>query len=162
MFSTWKSSAAGRRRVFTGLALVLAALAVSVAPAFAQAAAAPPARTISGDAGVIYYVVKADKTADFEMIVGKLKEALGKSENAVHKQQAAGWRVFRQTEPGPNGNALYVALVDPAVKDADYNILPVLYAAFPAEAQALYATYRDSLAGGVSNVNYKLVSSLGK
>jgi hypothetical protein len=160
MFSTRTSSVAVRR-IVTGLALTIAALAVTVAPAYAQAAA-PPARTISGDAGVIYYVVKADKTADFEMILGKLKEALGKSENAVHKQQAAGWRVFKQTEAGPNGNALYVALVDPAVKDADYNILPVLYAGFPAEAQALYATYRDALAGGVSNVNYKLVISLGK
>jgi hypothetical protein len=161
MFSTWTSPAAVRRTV-TGLALTIAALAVTVAPAYAQAAAAPPARTITGDAGVIYYVVKADKTADFEMILGKLKEALGKSENAVQKQQAAGWRVFKQTEPGPNGNVLYVALVDPAVKDADYNILPVLYAGFPAEAQALYATYRDALAGGVSNVNYKQVIALGK
>ena len=146
--------------MYTGLVLTLAALAVSAAPVFAQAA--PPARTISGDAGVIYYVVKADKTADFESIVGKLKEALAKSENPVHKQQAAGWRVFKQTEPGPNGNVLYVALIDPSVKDADYNILPVLYAAFPAEAQALFVSYRDALVGGVSNVNYQLVSALGK
>lgn len=161
MFSTWTSSVAVRR-IVTGLALTIAALAVTVAPTFAQAAQGPAARTISGDVGVVYYVVKADKTADFESIVGKLKEALAKSENAVHKQQAAGWRVFKQNEPGPNGNVLYVALIDPAVKDADYNLLPVLYAMFPAEAQALYATYRDSLVGGVSHVNYSLVSALGK
>lgn len=159
MLSTWMSPAAGWRRVSCGLVLVVAVLAVSAAQAFAQA---PPPRTVTGDAGVIYYVVKADKTADFESVVGKLKEALAKSENAAHKQQAAGWRFFKQVEPGPNGNTLYVALVDPPVKDADYNILPVLYAAFPAEAQALYALYRDALVGGVSNVNYALVNHLGK
>lgn len=159
MLSTWMSPAAGWRRVSCGLVLVVAVLAVSAAQAFAQA---PPPRTVTGDAGVIYYVVKADKTADFESVVGKLKEALAKSENAAHKQQAAGWRFFKQVEPGPNGNTLYVALVDPPVKGADYNILPVLYAAFPAEAQALYALYRDALVGGVSNVNYALVNHLGK
>jgi len=159
MLSTWMSPAAGWRRVSCGLVLVVAVLAVSAAQAFAQA---PPPRTVTGDAGVVYYVVKADKTADFESVVGKLKEALAKSENAAHKQQAAGWRFFKQVEPGPNGNTLYVALVDPPVKDADYNILPVLYAAFPAEAQALYALYRDALVGGVSNVNYALVNHLGK
>jgi hypothetical protein len=159
MFSTWTSPAAGSRRLVAGVVLTLAVLAVFAAPAFAQA---PPARTITGDAGVIYYVVKADKTADFESIIGKLKEALGKSEDPVQKQQAAGWRVFKQTEPGPNGNVLYVALIDPAVKDADYNVLPILYKAYPADAQALYASYRDALAGAVSNVNYQLVSAIGK
>jgi hypothetical protein len=158
MFSTWMSPAAGRRRLFTGLVLTLAALAVSAAPLFAQT----PARTITGDAGVIYYVVKADKTADFESIIGKVKEALAKSEDPIRKQQATGWRVFKQVEAGPSGNVLYVSLVDPSVKDADYNILPLLYTAFPAEAQALYAQYRDALAGGVSNVNYQLVNALGK
>jgi hypothetical protein len=159
MLSTWMSPAAGWRRISCGLVFTLAALAVSAVPVFAQA---PPPRTVTGDAGVIYYVVKADKTADFENVVAKLKEALGKSENATQKQQAAGWRFFKQVEPGPNGNTLYVALVDPPVKDADYNILPVLYAAFPAEAQTLYASYRDALVGGVSNVNYALVNHLGK
>lgn len=158
MFSTWMSPAAGWRRV-SGLVVAAAAAVVFAAPAFAQA---PAARTITGDAGVIYYVVKADKTADFEMIIGKLKEALAKSDKDVQKQQAAGWRIFKQVEAGPNGNVLYVALVDPAVKDADYNILPILYAAYPAEAQTLYASYRDALVGGISNVNYTLVNHLGK
>jgi hypothetical protein len=159
MFSTWMSPAAGRRRLFTGLVLTFAVLVVSAGPVFAQA---PPPRTITGDAGVIYYVVKADKTADFESIIGKLKEALTKSEDPIRKQQATGWRVYKQVEAGPSGNVLYVAIVDPSVKDADYNILPLLYAAFPAEAQVLYAQYRDALAGGVSNVNYQLVNALGK
>jgi hypothetical protein len=159
MFSTWMSPAAGRRRMLTGLVFTLAALAVSVAPVFAQA---PQARTITGDAGVVYYVVKADKTADFEGVVARLKEALAKSEDPARKSQAAGWRVFKQMEAGPNGNVLYVALIDPVVKDADYNILPLLYATFPAEGQALFEKYRDALVGGVSNVNYQLISALGK
>ena len=64
----------------------------------------------------------------------------------MRKQQATAG-IVQAERPGPNGNVLYVALVDPAVKDADYNLLPVLYAVFPAEAQALSATYRDALVG---------------
>ena len=39
--------------------------------------------------------IKPDKTADFEMVMGKVKEALAKSEKPERKQQAAGWKVFK-------------------------------------------------------------------
>ena len=44
--------------------------------------------------------IKPDKTADFEMLVAKLKEALQKSEKPERKQQAASWKVFKAAEPG--------------------------------------------------------------
>ena len=52
--------------------------------------------------------IKPDKTADFEMVIGKLKEALEKSEKPERKQQAASWKVFKSPDPAAGGNVLYV------------------------------------------------------
>ena len=128
------------------------------APAQAQA----PGRVFASDAGMIINTIKADKTADFEMVVGKIKEALQKSENADRKAQAASWRVFRVMEPGPNNSALYVFWIDPPVKGADYTVSKILNEAFPTEVQALYKTFNDSYAGGQSLLNLHLVSAMGK
>lgn len=172
MVSTWMSPAAGWRRFLTGLVVTLAACAVLVPPAFAQtepaqaaapaqAAPVPQARVFTADAGIMFNVIKADKSADFEMVIGKLKEAMEKSENPVRKQQAAGWRVYKQSEPLPNGNALYVFLIDPVVKDADYTVSRILAEAFPAEVQELFKVYSAAYAGGVNMANYTLVAALG-
>jgi hypothetical protein len=172
MLSTWMSPAAGWRRVFTALVLTLAALIVSAAPVLAQAAPAqaapaqpapaPQARVFTGDAGIMFNVIKPDKTADFEMVLGKLKEALAKSENPVRKQQAAGWRVYKQAEALPNGNILYVFFVDPSVKDADYTVSRILAEVFPTEVQELFKVYSGAFAGGVTLANYTLVTDFGK
>ena len=37
--------------------------------------------TLDGDAAVITILIKPDKTADFESVIAKYKEALGKSDN---------------------------------------------------------------------------------
>src|SRR5437899_4636560 len=100
---------------------------LSAAPVFAQAtpaaapaqAAAPSPFVLPGDGGVILNFVKADKTADFEMVLGKVKEALAKSEKPERKAQAAGWKVFKASEPGPNGAVIYVFTMDPVAKGAE-------------------------------------------
>lgn len=172
MVSTWTSRAARRRRYSTGLVIALAACAALMMPVVAQAALSaqdapaqtpppPQARVFTADAGIMFNVIKADKAADFEMVIGKLKEALEKSENPVRKQQAAGWRVYKQAEPLPNGNALYVFLIDPVVKDADYTVSRILAEAFPAEVQDLFKVYSAAYAGGVNMANYQLVHNLG-
>lgn len=128
------------------------------APAQAQA----PGRVFASDAGMIINTIKADKTADFEMVVGRIKEALQKSENADRKAQAGSWRVFRVLEPGPNNSTLYVFWFDPPVKGADYTVSKILNEGFPAEVQALYKTFNDSYSGGQSLLNLQLVSAMGK
>ena len=116
---------------------------LSAAPAFAQAAQPNPF-VFPGDGGVILNFVKADKTTDFEMVLGKVKEALAKSDKAERKQQATGWKVFKASEPGPNGAVIYVFVMDPVVKGADYSVGNILVEAFGAEGQTLYKTYSDS------------------
>jgi hypothetical protein len=125
------------------------------------AAAQPPGRTFGSDAGMIFNTIKPDKTADFEMVMGKLKEALQKSEDATRKQQGASWKVFKSVEPGPNGNVLYIFMMDPVVKGADYSVSKILAEVFPTEVQTLYKTFSDAYAGGQNIVNLQLVSSFG-
>jgi hypothetical protein len=122
---------------------------LSAAPVFAQqpAAAAPAQQNpfvFPGDAGVVLNFVKADKTGDFEMILGKVKEALAKSDKPERKQQATGWKVFKASEPGPNGAVIYAFVIDPAVKGGDYSVGNILVEGFGAEGQTLYKTYSES------------------
>jgi pyruvate/2-oxoglutarate dehydrogenase complex dihydrolipoamide acyltransferase (E2) component len=126
------------------------------------AAAAPTARTFGSDAGIIINQIKPDRTADFEQVIGKLKEALQKSQDPGRKQQAASWKVFKAQEPGPNGIALYFFVMDPAVKGADYSVSKILAEAFPAEVQDLYKKFSDAYAGGQNMVNLQLIAALGQ
>ncbi len=127
-----------------------------------QAQAAPNARVFASDAGMVLNFIKADKVADFEAVVAKLKEGLQKSEKPERKQQAASWKVFKAAEPGPGGSVLYVFFIDPSVKGADYTVSAILAEAFPQEVQTLYKQYADAYAQGQNFVNLTLVSDLGK
>jgi hypothetical protein len=172
MLSTWTSATAGFRRIGIALMLIAAVIVATAgmasgqaaapqAPAAAPAQAAPPpqARVFTGDLGIMYNVIKPDKTADFEMVIGKLKDALAKSEKPDRKAQAAGWRVLKQADPLPNGNILYIFLIDPAVKDADYTVSRILNEVFPTEVQELFKVYSACFAGGVTLANFQLVAN---
>ena len=131
------------------------------APA-AAAQAAPTARTFASDGGMVLNFIKPDKTADFEAVIAKLKEALAKSAKPERKQQAASWKVFKSPDPAAGGNVLYVFIIDPSVKGADYTVSNILAEAFPTEVQALYKQYAEAYASGQNFVNLTLVSDLGK
>jgi hypothetical protein len=158
--------------MFRFIALGLVAGTLSVTAAFAQqppatppaqqATPAPTARTFASDAGMVLNFIKPDKTADFEAVIAKLKEALQKSEKPERKQQAASWKVFKSPDPAAGGNVLYVFMIDPAVKGADYTVSTILAEAFPQEVQALYKQYAEAYASGQNFVNLSLVADLGK
>jgi hypothetical protein len=133
--------------VLVGALAAATAGAQAAAPAQAEAAKSPFA--FAGDGALVLNYIKADKTADFEMVVGRIKEALAKSENPQRKEQAAGWKVFKAAEPGPNGSVLYlyVWIVDPVAKGTEYSVSAILTEAFPAEAAALYKTLADAYSG---------------
>ena len=129
----------------------------------AAAAAAPTARTFASDGGMVLNFVKPDKTADFEAVIAKLKEALAKSDKPGRKEQAKSWKVFKSPDPAAGGNALYVFIIDPAIKGADYTVSNILAEAFPpAEVNELYKQYAAAYASGQNFVNLSLVSDLGK
>jgi hypothetical protein len=125
------------------LAIVLGFSLVPVTSAVAQEAE-KPAFAVQGDVGLIFLYVKAEKTADFEAMMAKLKEALSKSEAPEVKEQAAGLKVLKAPNgPAPAGAVLYMLLADPAVKNVEYWFLPILYKAFPTEAKAFYDQWQD-------------------
>lgn len=124
-----------------------------------QTQAAPPARLFGSDAGVVLNFIKPDKTADFEAVIAKLREALQKSDKEMRKQQAASWKVFKALEAGGNGSVLYVFVIDPAVKGADYTVSAILAEAFPEEVQALYKQYAEAYASGQNFVNLARVQA---
>jgi hypothetical protein len=131
-------------------------------PPAQQAQAAPTTRTFPSDAAMVLNFIKPDKTADFEAVIAKLKEALAKSEKPERKEQAKSWKVFKSPDPAQGGNVLYVFIVDPPVKDADYTISNILAEAFPQEVNDLYKKYGESYATGMNFVNLTLVADLGK
>ena len=119
----------------------------------APPAAVPSSRKFTTDAGLMFSVIKPDKTADFEMVMAKVKEALGKSQDAKRKQQALSWRVFKGQETAPGGGIVYVWFIDPPVKDVDYTVTDILTEAFPNEAQDLWAKYTACFVSGQTMLN---------
>jgi hypothetical protein len=158
--------AIARRAGVIALGLMAGVLSATVAQAQAPAQQAPAAvsqqRLFPNDGGMVLIFIKPDKTADFEMVMGKLKEALMKSEKPERKQQAAGWKVFKSPDPA-GANTLYVFVIDPALKGADYQVSNLIAEAFPAaEANDILKKYADAFAQGMNIVNLNLIQDLGK
>ena len=135
----------GIRTFSMGVALSLAMVA---APAFAQDAAQPaaPVLALDGDAATITVLIKPDKTADFEMVLARLREALLKSDKPVRRQQADGWFIYKGAQP-VQGNAVYIMRIEPVVAGEEYDISRLIAEVFPTEVQDIFAKYRDAFAG---------------
>ena len=158
--------AIARRAGVIALGLMASLLSARVAQAQAPAQQAPAAvsqqRLFPNDGGMVLIFIKPDKTADFEMVMGKLKEAMAKSEKPERKQQAAGWKVFKSPDPA-GANTLYVFVIDPALKGADYQVSNIIAEAFPAaEANDILKKYADAFAQGMNIVNLNLIQDLSK
>jgi len=154
-----------RRVGVIALGLMAGLLSATVAHAQApaqQAQAGANQRLFPNDGGMVLNFIKPDKTADFEMVMGKLKEALMKSEKPERKQQAAGWKVFKSPDPA-GANTLYVFVIDPSLKGADYQVSNIIAEAFPpAEANDILKKYADAFAQGMNIVNLNMIQDLGK
>jgi hypothetical protein len=142
-------------------ACVMAGL-LTASVASAQQAAAAKALTFAPDAGLLLNYIKPDKTADFEAVMAKVKEGLTKSSKPERNAQAKSWKVFRSPDPA-GGNVLYIFVIDPSVKDADYTISNILAESFPPlEVNELYTKYAAAYATGQAPVNLALVNDFSK
>src|SRR4030095_34954 len=104
--------------------------AILMLPAFSQnavAQTAPQKTTYTGDMVIASYVVNADKEAYYEKVIATLKDALAKSSKPEAKQQLAGWKVVKNSANQPDGSPLYLHIITPVVKDADYSITNLVY-----------------------------------
>jgi hypothetical protein len=117
-------------------------------PAPGQTVVSPPplGRVFANEQGLMFNAIKPDKVTDFETVIAKLRAALAGSKDPVRNQQGWGWKMFKAAEPGPNGSVLYVFVMDPAVKGADYGVAKILAEAYPTEIMELYRMYTTAFA----------------
>src|SRR5688500_2648725 len=119
------------------------ALLVALAPAVAYAQTPPPAQPpaqqappaaqpagppklgFTTDSGLLLIQIKPDQTAAFEELIAKLKAGVAKTTDDAIKKQMAGFKIYKSSEP-MGANALYVATIDPAVKDTEYELFAIL------------------------------------
>jgi hypothetical protein len=149
---------------------VLVACAMFLIPAFSHghgdlfAQQGPQKTTFTGDVAVMAYAINPDKAADYEKVIGQLKDALSKSEAPEVKQQLAGWKVLKNAMPNPDGSIVYIHIIAPVVKDADYSIMNNIYAAVkdPAEQKAVFDMYRGAMKQALFVIQGPLVADLSK
>ena len=124
-------------------------------PAPAPAAPKVPFTT---PAGILLVQIKPDKTAVFEEMIGKLKAGFAKTQDETLKKQAAGFKVYKSSEPfGPN--TLYVVQLEPAVPNAEYELFNMLLRTMTPdeqrapEAADMWKRYADAFAAGLSKLS---------
>ena len=104
--------------LWVGVAIIAALTAgVVLGTSFASRseAAAQPVTTFSGGAAMMTNVVDPAMTADFERVMRAYGEGLAGSSNAEHNRMAAGFKVYRAVEPGPNNFVVYYWFIDPVI-----------------------------------------------
>ena len=96
--------AAGRRAGVIALTVIAGVLAARASFAQQPPQQAQPAKNpyvFASDGALLLQFIKADKTADFEMIMAKVKEALSKSDKPERKEQARAGSCSKQRKPAP-------------------------------------------------------------
>ena len=131
--------------LLAGAIMMLPAFSQSHGTAFAQQE--PQKTTFTGDMVLWAFAVNPDKTADYDGVIAKLKEALQKSDKPEASQQLAGWKIMRANTPQPTGEIVYIHVIDPVIKGADYSITNIVYDVFkdPADQTAFFETYRGAI-----------------
>jgi hypothetical protein len=138
------------------LVLIAVVLSTFVSPSFAQTAA-----RLKTGAGIVIYPVHSDKTQEFEALIDRVGQIVQRSDNPVRRQQARGWRVFRAKEPGPAGSVLYMFMLDPVVKLADYDVVKAMTEELPTEeADQFNRKWTGCLAGPHTVLDLQLVMKL--
>ena len=149
---------------------VLLACAMFLIPAFTHghgdlfAQSAPNKTTFTGDIVVMAFAINPDKTADYEKVIMQLKGALSKSEAPEAKEQLTGWKIIKNAMPNPDGSIVYIHIISPVVKGADYSVMNNIYAAVkdPAEQKAVFEMYRAAMKAPLFVIQGPMVADLSK
>ncbi len=135
-----------------------AAAAPTQPAAAAQPAAVAPKVPFATPSGILLVRIKPDKTADFEEMVGKLKAGFAKTADETLKKQAAGFKVYKSTEPfGPD--TLYVVLLEPTVPNSEYELFNMLLRTMTPDeqrdpgAKAMWERYAGAFSAGLSKLS---------
>jgi hypothetical protein len=116
--------------------------------------ATAPARSFTATTGMLFHQVIPARIPDFDRFIAYVRDALAKTQNPLVQKQAKGWTIERTVEAGPNGDALYVFVLNPAVPCVDYALGPILAEAYPdpAQLQEIWKLYTSSVRPGGSTL----------
>jgi hypothetical protein len=89
------------------------------------ATAKPPTLSFTTDAGLLLVQIKKDQTTAFEELMTKIRAGAAKATDETVKKQMAGFKAYKSSEDMA-GNALYVIVIDPALKDTEYELFGIL------------------------------------
>jgi len=107
---------------------------------------APQARaTVNGPVWVIKNCVKADKVAQYEEFNLNYLKAAAEEKFPLELKTV---RFLKPTEPNKDGTFNYFYVMDPAIKDGNYDMAPILTAKYGKEkADEYLKIYNDCLKG---------------
>jgi hypothetical protein len=111
-----------------------------------QPSSDPAAAQFVSDVGILLVAVKTANTADYELVIKTLQEALAKDTDPVRQEAAKGWRVFKADSNDGKGNPLYIQLMSPAVRGFDYRPSLLLDELVKDLAPELLSRYQESFA----------------
>ena len=130
--------------------------AVTSAGGAAPAAVSPVLAFQDADAALITVLVRPEQAADYELALARLGKALQASTVPVRKRQAAGWKVFKATQP-LSGHVPYVMTIDPVLPRTEYDPIRLIQEVFPSEIAAIFPGYRAAFAGqAVMSLGHRL------
>ena len=140
--------------VLAGAMLMLPAFSLTGHAQEAAAQPAPSKATFNTDTVIIVYAVNPGKDAEYEQVIAKLKDALGKSTDPMAKQQLAGWKIVKSpTSLTKDSSSSYIHIISPVVKGADYSISNIVYSvSTDDEKRAFYDLYKGALKGALSQL----------
>ena len=118
-----------------------------------------PPLVFAAKTGVVLTFVLPDKVDEFERFLTEFRGVLAASEDPIRQQQAGTWRVFKSSDAGPNGSVVYVGLIRPVLRGANYNIATLMAEELPEdEEQSLMDRFRRTLAQPPSALNLEAVA----
>jgi len=137
--------------------LLVAQGAAPQSPAAPKPAITPPADPASShftaDAGILLVFVKPALTADYELAIRTLQEALAKDPDPGRSAAAKSWKVYKANEPDAKGNPIYIHVMLPTVPNFDYRPSLLLDELVKDLAPELLTKYADSFAAPPTRLN---------
>ena len=159
------------------LAVVLGFAAASAPALHAQQTTPPPTPTpqqptptptptppdpfmFDADAAFIFLSVAPEAVADFEAMMAKVKESLGKIDKPERKTQATNWKIIK-ADAQQNGLTMFIFMLDPVSRGVSYNPWTIMTEAAvpPADVKAFYDKVAPNIKG-INMLSYKPLISM--
>jgi hypothetical protein len=101
--------------------------------------------SFAGDAGLVLCFVKAERKAEFESTLARVRSAVESARNSDPRAYA-GWRVVRMSAPTPSGALIYALVVAPADPESNYAFGATLAKDYAGpDLRETYAKYADAV-----------------